>query len=75
MGVWKIYNDKVFNPRESADRTVGAESINSRCHAVLGVSPGDKTALGWEVGKSLNVQDLLMSKASMSSEWRKNEDD
>ena len=34
-----------------------------------------QTILGWEVGKSLNVQNLIMSKASKISEQRRNEDD
>ena len=55
MGVRKIYNYGSFQPR-SSEQTANKET---KRHAVL-----NKTSSGWEVEKSLNVQDSLMSKVS-----------
>ena len=53
-----------------------AESWETRHHIILSIGPaGGQMASGCKVEKTLNVQDSLISKASMISEERRNEDD
>ena len=71
----KIYNDGSFQLSAEWHR------IESRADETQDVKPSKAStqeglmAQGWEVEKSLNVQDSLMSKASMIAKWRRNEDD
>ena len=73
VGVRKIYNNGIFRPLSSGQRTVGKERGRvTKCHAVLGSDPAwGQTVPCLEVVKSLNVQYSLMLKASTIAEENK----